>query len=150
MAKAQSTKKLPSEKIINTHFQGSYQLYRAWEKLGYDWPPYHRTILALRHKIMGRNGEGLKAIATDEAACRDLEAWCSKQTSRKKTSDLLADTKGRFLTFTNQSLARKMTIIFDGKFGKGVDGGDETTSAAEALMQSAREGNGLGLGTSFY
>ena len=137
----------PTKEDIKEHFNGSYRLYKAWWRCGFDWPPYERTVTALKYKLglMGKP-EGLKKITDDDAAVAKLEAWCKKQPHRKKAGDLHFETNGEFSEFTNQSLARKLTIIFDGMFGKGCQGGPgDADASALALMQSARSGLGLSL-----
>ena len=94
----------------------------------------------------------LKPISQNAEKSAELEAWCRKQRFRQNTKALLSSTNAQFAEFTNQSLARKMTIIFDSMFGKGHDGGNDvdpetstSSSSAEILMSSARGGAGLAL-----
>ena len=102
-----------------------------------------------RSRITVKGGDGLMPIAQDKASCAELEKWCNKQVARCTTAALLNSTGTRFRAFTKQSLAKKMTCIFDGMFGKGKNGHfaqdeeDEDIPAAQELMASARGGNGL-------
>ena len=87
---------------------------------------------------------GLQPISRDKQKSAQLEEWCDQQSSRRRLADMQRETKGQFQEFSTQSLARKMAVCFDRKFGPGNDTyEDPADSLPNELMSSARMGAGI-------
>lgn len=89
---------------------------------------------------------GQTPISQDPAAVEALKKWCGEQRGRRKVADLHKSTD-EFERFSNQSLAKKMALTWDQLWGSGAVGPSEESeksTTADALMQAARGGVGIG------
>lgn len=89
---------------------------------------------------------GHKPIAQDATKAMELQRWCELQTQRQTAAHLIATTGDKFKAFSTQSLAKKMSTIFDKMFGRGKNSLAETEEdglSPSDIMSAARAGSGL-------